>query len=583
MLGPVRGEERGAAMVTALLVTFVVLLLSIFVVNLSIHSVGTSSYDRNRVLSISAAEAGVNDLWSVLRASAPAALPCTSGTPELTGTLDTFPGRSTYAVYVTYYDRAGGAFPLCADPGSGEALSTEPAPSQDHPPTAAKITSIGTTDGGVARKVESYVRLTPVIGSGSNAAIIADNGLVMSNNSDLAAATGHTADIYVNNGDICVSGNEDINGSIYVSQGRAYINTNRTIAGEVWAKYEVGLAQGTVTGYVKSSTGAVTVNKADCRGQVQTGGGGTVAGGEAWAKTYIDSKIKPTSLIRHVGQALGDPYSYPFPRYCWSPAEIGATVGDPDNPPCESTRGGWVDPPLSDPVTYPYTVHDFTGATACANAKAWLLGGTIGDGVTQTGFPSIPDPGPEAERANAVVRIDGSCQLLFDDPGVQTVTFNGNLAIYMAASTAPINASIWLKNQTNWKSVGGSHDVHFIVGYQPPMVEGGLLLSPLQIQQRGLCGATPSQSGGPGPYDVQFGNSTQFGAPYVSGSSPVAVTVYSPCRAVLFNQNNFTGQVRGGTVLNQGNFALTYEPVIVPGASDIGGFRVQVIYLREVA
>jgi len=570
-------------MVTALLVTFVVLLLSIFVVNLSIHSVGTSSYDRNRVLSISAAEAGVNDLWSVLRASAPAALPCASGTPELTGTLDTFPGRSTYAVYVTYYDKAGGAFPLCADPGSGEALSTEPAPSQDHPPTAAKITSIGTTDGRVPRKVESYVRLTPVIGSGFNAAIISENGLTIRNKVSIDTPTNQSADIYVNNGDLCVSQQETFDGSIYISQGSAYIANSVTINGQLWARNTVGLPQGTVNGDVRSSTGAITTTKSDCGTPPKLTTrptGGTINGGDAWAASPTNAvpPIRLTSGTTHFGQALEGPLSQPLPKLCWDPVEIGAIV-DPLNPPCKSTREDWVTPPPSDPVTWPYTVHDFTGPTACTDAKLWMLGGTIGDGVPQVGFPEIPDPYPEPDpyHTNTVVRIHGVCPLVFDDPGVQTISFNGDLSIYT-------DASIWLKNQTNWRSVNGEHGLYFIVGYQSSMVSSETLLTPYEIQQSGLCGTLPQSEGqGPGIYDVEIGNSTNFGTPWVSDSGAVKVTMYSPCRVLLYNRNNLQGQVFGGTVLPRNSFTMTYDPLVVPGASQIVGSRVQVVYLREVA
>jgi len=64
-------DESGIAMVTALLVTMVVLLLGVVVVALSAHNVSQSAFDRKRVQSIGAAEAGLDSYLSALQTSTP--------------------------------------------------------------------------------------------------------------------------------------------------------------------------------------------------------------------------------------------------------------------------------------------------------------------------------------------------------------------------------------------------------------------------------------------------------------------------------------------------------------------------------
>jgi hypothetical protein len=57
---------------------------------------------------------------------------------------------------------------------------------------------------------------------------------------------------------------------------------------------------------------------------------------------------------------------------------------------------------------------------------------------------------------------------------------------------------------------------------------------------------------------------------------------YSPCTVTLNNQNDFTGQVIGDTVVINNHFTLNAIPVMVPGAGDIVGFQQSIVYIREV-
>jgi hypothetical protein len=49
------------------------------------------------------------------------------------------------------------------------------------------------------------------------------------------------------------------------------------------------------------------------------------------------------------------------------------------------------------------------------------------------------------------------------------------------------------------------------------------------------------------------------------------------------NQNNYYGQVMGGTVSIGNNYTMTFRPVLVPGYGDVTSFREDIAYVREVS
>src|SRR5215510_2542028 len=85
-------EESGIAMIIAMMVVFVVVLLSIVVFDMSIHNTQQAAYDRKRVTSIAAAEAGIDRAWNLVQFTAPASLPCGTST---TGSLGAEPGPAS--------------------------------------------------------------------------------------------------------------------------------------------------------------------------------------------------------------------------------------------------------------------------------------------------------------------------------------------------------------------------------------------------------------------------------------------------------------------------------------------------------
>ena len=122
-------DERGVALVVALLVTFVVMLLGTAVISMAIHNSEQSGFDRKRLQSVSAAEAGLNAAYQHITAP-PGGLGGMKAT--LTDTVGSGPGGSTYAVKITYYPRAD---------GTGTAMT--PPFSLTYYPKSALVRSVG--------------------------------------------------------------------------------------------------------------------------------------------------------------------------------------------------------------------------------------------------------------------------------------------------------------------------------------------------------------------------------------------------------------------------------------------------------
>ena len=94
-------REEGLAMVTAVLVSMVVLFFAIAVVQLSLHNTNASARDRKRVQAVSAAEAGLDAAMGTVQAAVidgskgTYTLPCTaSATLPMATTSTRLPTRT---------------------------------------------------------------------------------------------------------------------------------------------------------------------------------------------------------------------------------------------------------------------------------------------------------------------------------------------------------------------------------------------------------------------------------------------------------------------------------------------------------
>jgi hypothetical protein len=314
-------QERGAALIVALLVAFVVMMLSTLIIDQAIHNTGAAGANRARLTSVSAAEGGLNYYYNYLSTTEISSL----STAATTRSLGSEPATSEFTAEPTFYDEDGVAYPA----GTTFSAITYPA--------SVKVVSVGTTSSGHERTMETFIQLSPIYG-GLDGAIVANSNTTFENNFTVNGYNGNDGDVYVTTGDFTVpSGLETIKGNIYVKAGNAFVGTGLHLYGTLWANGSVLLdhPQADIDGDAKSSTSSVTV--AD-------------------------------------GGVDGDAY------YCTgsAPANVtGDEVNECDDPPPVTafphipfTASLWTD--------QGYSIQTFSGASACTDARNYIEGSGAG-------------------------------------------------------------------------------------------------------------------------------------------------------------------------------------------------------------
>lgn len=366
MLMRLRDDERGVAMIVSLSVAFVVLILTTVVVAQSIHSLDSSGYDRERLLSINAAEAGTNHWYAYLQTTPSLDMAtdpgCDGGTGQLTiaDVVQSGPSAAAFTSAGTFY---------AADGTTEMSCSTF---SDTNYPAFVKVESTGTINGAPARTIETFVRLTPNYG-GFGAAILTVNSTTFSNNFTITGNSGNDGDIYVLNGDMSVTNGMTLYGNVYVPYGSANLENNTLIKGNLWARDDVNLENpATVEGAGLSSAGDIT--------------------GEG----FINDDATAAGDVDDVNLTIG--------------GTVTEYVSMPDVPTQEfpvitSATAKW--------ISSGYTLVDLStaaGATLCAKARDWIKNKWSTSGIT-----------------NALIRIDTTCT--FQNSNNDTFTLYGHLGI----------------------------------------------------------------------------------------------------------------------------------------------------------
>jgi hypothetical protein len=380
MLMRLRDEERGVAMILAVSVAFVVLLLSTVVVAQSIHSVQSSGYDRERLLSVNAAEAGTNHWYAYLQSTPSLTMAVDSGCSASTGiltisdTVQSGPSPAAFESLGTFYAADGVTTMNC---------STF---SDTNFPSFVKVRSTGTINGAPNRTIETYVRLTPNYG-GFGAAILAVNSTSISNNFTINGNSGNDGDIYILNGDLSVSNGMTLYGNIFVPLGSADFSNNSVVKGNVWARDDVELSNpATVEGAVFSSEGDID--------------GDGFINDDATAAGDIDAASLTIGGIVTEFVSMPDVPTQTFPEVT-------------------SSTAAW--------ISAGYTLVDYSanpGTTKCLKARDWIKNTWASSGVT-----------------NALIRIDETCT--FSPPNNETYSIIGHLGILSDGSFNLSQRSTW--------------------------------------------------------------------------------------------------------------------------------------------
>ncbi len=363
-------DDRGLAMVTAVLALMVVTSLATAGFSLATHDLNSSAGDRRRTQAIHAAEAGLDRFLQYL------SLPTTSVTAPACGANvvpnDTTLTPASFSVTATYYTTTtAGSQMTC----TGGVLSSGITPG------AVLIHSVGTA-AGVTRTMDGWYAIASTPGQKQifGGAIYAFGDVTIQGQGVINGPSTNP-----NGGDIYSAGNVALGGS----------GNGDTINGKVWAAGTLTLKGGTEVKLDAISKGDLT-----------TSGGATVDGN-------VRSSMGALSLGNNTavfGNGL----------YCTGSAPSSSAVKGTitKTTPCDPTvpnidtwgQHAFVFDPVA-AANNGYTVKTYTGLTACASAQAFI--------------PTIPS------GAKYVIRIQKdpitglSCQLSY----TSTVTVNGDLEI----------------------------------------------------------------------------------------------------------------------------------------------------------
>jgi Tfp pilus assembly protein PilX len=233
-------DEQGMAMITAILISVVVLGLAVAATGIAISSNNQSARDRTRLQTIDAAEAGLNETSLKMEQSAPASLPCT-----VSGDLDANPPVH-YQVTISYY---------ATWPPTGSPMTCPPTAT----PAAATVASLGTSTVGsqTPRKMVTQVRLTPRYG-GFDTAIFSDTLLGLENNLEIIGDQGNDADVYTN-GSVDCNNSLALQGSL-LAQGGVTMSSSCSVTEDVYAKNAITMSNGSRIGHnAMSSKGSISL------------------------------------------------------------------------------------------------------------------------------------------------------------------------------------------------------------------------------------------------------------------------------------------------------------------------------------
>ncbi len=279
-------QDRGNALLIAVMVTSVCLGLSLVGVQLAVSSSRSSGVDRQRVLVVNAAEAGIDSGYTAIEAAG-LVLPCSLAS----GDVHAAPDTASYTTTVTYNNAAGVALacPLAAGVTPAQAVIR----------SAATVNTLGGRGSRPTRVMEALVNLTPQSATGLDKAIFGDRGVDGTVLISTVGNSGANADIY-SNSDVNCGSYMIVAGTIYAQND---INTGIgcSVAGNVWAKRNVneGISS-LVGGYAKAGTGTVTA------GLLSSITGNLYAGGAISYAGCVIGKCFPNA-------SPGSPPAEPFP------------------------------------------------------------------------------------------------------------------------------------------------------------------------------------------------------------------------------------------------------------------------------
>jgi hypothetical protein len=249
-------EDDGVALIVALNVMIIAIGLSLVVAWVAVQTNTDSGVDRQRAVSVNAAEAGVDAAFISLQAAGSTAnpLPCPGDLGNLSIAV---PDQPTVTRMISYTDMQGNPITDCnvlrtnAQRSKVRAIITSTA----NPIALAGVTHKRT------RVMQALVTLKPVLENGFDNAIFANANLTVNNNHTVYGNVGDDANIY-SNGDVnCPTGSQQTYHGNLLAQGHIDLQGQCSVTGDAWGKnyVNIGHNQSTVGGRVISSTSYVNL------------------------------------------------------------------------------------------------------------------------------------------------------------------------------------------------------------------------------------------------------------------------------------------------------------------------------------
>jgi hypothetical protein len=316
VFGRLAKEESGIALVTAVVVSLVILMLVTVVLQLSVHNVERSADDRRRVQAIDSAEAGIDYYYSYLTDTQGQAINC-----NITKPMRGSPG--SFTVHAFFYDTNGVPLSPACPPGASFKEGYVMLYSEGKSGPAAPL-----------RRMQSYAKLTVSKGAtfDNSSAIFAQNSVNFTSNARIGGDQYSDADIY-SNGDFVLASNSTIYGRIF-SQGAVTLKSNSEIKKDVHAKGTVTmLTRAIVRGSVTSSQGSISL-AGPSRIYGNAKARGTITGG------VVDGTRSPNQ------SGLPDPPTRSYPTFTY-------------------VQSKWTDAGYTIAPT-------FSGASACTDAATYM-------------------------------------------------------------------------------------------------------------------------------------------------------------------------------------------------------------------
>ena len=396
-------DDEGSALLIAVLTTGVCLSLALVGVAVAQGSSRSSGVDRQRLLALNAAEAGVDAAYADIQSGGTSPR-CALGLAN----IKSGPDVAAYSTKIDYFATGSTTALPCALDASGD-LRISGIPATAHIVTHATTNVLGGGGTSGQRTMEALLNLNPLNGTNLANAIFSNGALTFNNKTTITGNVGPDADVYTNTSYSC-SNNENFAGSIY-SQGGISLSNGCTVAGNIWAKTGISTSSawnGSVAGFAKNSSGAIALTQGP--GSV---GGNLYSGGAITYGSCTVGKCYPNN-------DPGPPPAQPFP----------ILRGDP------GTLTKWATGQTGPPAVAAYTV---VTDNLCATIATKIA--TV---YSQTGVPTLV-------RTSCLVDLQSSIALrndlaIFTDGGITT----GKLTL-SASATVPA-ASKPLK-------------VHFVVPY----------------------------------------------------------------------------------------------------------------------